>query len=121
MCTSLGVVVTAGQRSCRPHAAATVPGLTSVTGILGARTACALPAAKPSIAARRRRGPSHGVSQRRPARQRLDPLLQGAGGEPQRSVFYQGAQWNPMDGSRQDGPGRVTTTCESGSVARCMR
>ena len=93
-----------------------------MTGILGARTACALPAAKPSIRSSATSSAiTHGVSQRRPPRQRLDPYLQGAGGEPQRSVFYQGAQWNPMDGSRQDGPGRVTMTCESGSVARCMR
>lgn len=44
----------------------------------------------------------------------------GSEGESQRAVFYQGAQWNPLDGSRQDGSSLVTMTCESGSVARCM-
>lgn len=49
------------------------------------------------------------------------PYCKGAGGEAQRSVFYQGAQWNPLDGSRQNGANLITATCESGSVARCMR
>ncbi len=44
----------------------------------------------------------------------------GASGESQRSVFYQGSQWNPMDAQRSDGPNLVTMTCESGSIARCM-
>lgn len=45
----------------------------------------------------------------------------GASGESQRAVFYQGSQWNPMDGARSDGTNLVTMTCESGSVAKCMR
>lgn len=44
----------------------------------------------------------------------------GPSGASQRSVFYQGAQWNPMNGARTSGANLVTTTCESGSVARCM-
>ena len=45
----------------------------------------------------------------------------GPSGEAQRSVFYQGAQWHPMNGARVDGASLVTMTCESGSVAKCMR
>lgn len=45
----------------------------------------------------------------------------GPGGEAQRSVFYQGAQWHPMNGARSEGTNLITMTCESGSVARCMR
>jgi hypothetical protein len=45
----------------------------------------------------------------------------GPGGEAQRALFYQGAQWNPLDGSRSDGSDRITMTCETGSVAKCMR
>lgn len=44
----------------------------------------------------------------------------GAGGESQRAVFYQGAQWHPMNAARSEGSQLVTMTCESGSVARCM-
>jgi hypothetical protein len=44
----------------------------------------------------------------------------GSSGESQRSVFYQGSQWNPMDAQRSDGQNLVTMTCESGSIARCM-
>lgn len=44
----------------------------------------------------------------------------GSSGESQRSVFYQGSQWSPLDGSRSDGANLLTMTCESGSVARCM-
>ncbi len=44
----------------------------------------------------------------------------GASGESQRSVFYQGSQWNPMNGARTDGTSLITMTCESGSVAKCM-
>lgn len=45
----------------------------------------------------------------------------GADGGNLRSVFYQGSQWSPMDGARQDGANLVTMTCETGSVAKCMR
>lgn len=45
----------------------------------------------------------------------------GPAGEAQRAVFYQGAQWNPLDGTRSDGADRITLTCETGSVAKCMR
>lgn len=45
----------------------------------------------------------------------------GPSGEAQRSVFFQGSQWSPMDGARTDGADLVTMTCESGSVAKCMR
>lgn len=45
----------------------------------------------------------------------------GPGGEAQHSVFYQGAQWNPLNGARSDGDGLVAMTCESGAVATCMR
>lgn len=44
----------------------------------------------------------------------------GANGESQRSVFYQGAQWHPLNAARSEGSGLVTMTCESGSVAKCM-
>lgn len=44
----------------------------------------------------------------------------GAGGESQRAVFYQGAQWHPLNAARSEGNHLVTMTCESGSVARCM-
>ncbi len=49
------------------------------------------------------------------------PYCKGPDGTAQRTVFYQGSQWDPLNGARQDGPGLVTATCESGSVARCMR
>lgn len=45
----------------------------------------------------------------------------GPGDVAQGAVFYQGSQWNPLDGSRSDGSTRITMTCETGSVARCMR
>lgn len=45
----------------------------------------------------------------------------GPSGESQRSVFYQGAQWSPLDGARIDGANLATMTCETGSVAKCMR
>lgn len=45
----------------------------------------------------------------------------GPNGEPQRSIFYQGAHWNPLNGARTDGSNLLTLTCESGSVAQCMR
>jgi len=45
----------------------------------------------------------------------------GPGGASQRSVFYQGSQWSPVDATRTDGANLVTMTCESGSVAKCMR
>ena len=41
----------------------------------------------------------------------------GPAGEAQRAVFYQGARWNPLDGTRSDGADRITLTCETGSVA----
>lgn len=44
----------------------------------------------------------------------------GSDGQRQRAVFYRGAQWNPLDGSRTDGADLVTMTCESGAVASCM-
>jgi len=45
----------------------------------------------------------------------------GPNNESQRSVFYQGSQWNPMNAERSDGMNLVTMTCESGAVATCMR
>lgn len=45
----------------------------------------------------------------------------GANGESQRAVFYQGSQWHPMNAARTDGANLVTMTCETGSVAKCMR
>lgn len=49
------------------------------------------------------------------------PYCKGRSGEAQRTVFYQGSLWHPANGARVDGTQHVTATCESGSVARCMR
>ena len=45
----------------------------------------------------------------------------GSDGSSQRAVFYQGSQWNPLNAARTDGENLVTMTCESGSVAKCLR
>lgn len=49
------------------------------------------------------------------------PYCKGANNEAQHTVFYQGSLWHPANGDRVDGAQHVTATCESGSVARCMR
>lgn len=48
-------------------------------------------------------------------------FCKGPHGESQRSVFYQGAQWNPLNGARTDGANLLTMTCETGAVATCMK
>lgn len=48
------------------------------------------------------------------------PYCKGADSQAQRTVFYQGSQWHPANGTRVDGAQYVTATCETGSVARCM-
>lgn len=45
----------------------------------------------------------------------------GPSGESQFSVFYEGATWSPLDGARTQGANLITMTCETGSVATCMR
>lgn len=44
----------------------------------------------------------------------------GPNGESIPAVFYEGSQWNPLNGARTDGTNLITMTCQNGSVARCM-
>ncbi len=121
--TSLGVVVTLqGAGLVGLTLQLQVPGLTSVTGVIGGSYRLRF-ASSEAVDSQLGDVVGHRMEHRSDGLLGSDwsPYCKGPDGEPQRSVFYQGAQWNPMDGSRQDGPGRVTMTCESGSVARCMR